>query len=168
MYGEHDREQVIRDLASGRAEVINRHSTGCTELEWLGPENASWLGDDFAGAWSLDTGFVVEDPYGLYAQIERERVARETLAAAAKKLGVSPGIRVALHPPGLCPPSGIASDLAHARELVRPYVMIVRRDEAPPYLVCGDTRAEVLSRVPDVRGGPNGPIDGREWLREGD
>jgi hypothetical protein len=80
-------------------------------------------------------------------------------------LGLSPYTRVALRDDAV---DDWRWELS-AAELRRPWVVLVQREGVPfdrSWVVAGDTRAEVLSRVPRPRIGPNlEPIDGIEWLR---
>lgn len=98
------------------------------------------------------------------AEIEREQ---ERLARAAEQLGLSPRIDVAL---GIGEsPTWEERRTRYAIELERAFVALVSRYEHRPFVVCGDSRSEVESRLAlfPVRQGPNGPLDSIEWLREG-
>jgi hypothetical protein len=110
------------------------------------------------------------DPY--HAADPRQREAARLgarLAAAYAALGLRRGTDVQLPLPRGCSPTSDVRDEMRLIELGRPWVALVRRDGHPlpaRYVVAGDTRDDVLRRVPRARLGPNGPIDEMVWLRQ--
>jgi len=91
------------------------------------------------------------------------------LNQAYHALGLRPGMDVALPLPAGSNPAWEDLQSLRLRELQREHVALVARDGLPgsTWLVCGDTADDVRRRLPRARPGPNGPVDGVEWLRGG-